>query len=96
MGKIEGLISIARKAGFVIVGQDNLKNYDKKLYLLLCDKNAGSSLLREMNFLAQKKEIKLVQIEDLERLCAIKNCKALGIKNKAFSDNIIECLLKGE
>ncbi len=96
MEKISGLISIARKAGYVIIGQDNLSDYDKKMYLLLMDKNAGSSLSREMKFISEKKKIPLFQVENLGKLVSIENCKAIGIKNKAISENIIECLLKGE
>lgn len=94
--KIDGLVSIARKAGFVIIGQDNLKKYDKKLYLLLCDNNAGNSLLRETKFLADKRNIPMFQIDGLDKATAIENCKVIGIKNKSISDNIIECLIKGE
>lgn len=90
-----GLISIARKAGYVIIGQDNLKNYDKKLYLLLLDSSAGVSLTREMNFLARKHNIPLQKIDNLGELAGVENCKALGIKNKAFAENIIKNL-KGD
>lgn len=96
MEKISGLISIARKAGYVIIGQDNLSKYDKKLYLFLIDTKAGNSLSREMKFLSENKKIPLFQVEDLGKLVSIDNCKAIGIKNKAISENIIECLLKGE
>ena len=96
MNNVNGLLSIARKAGYVIIGQDNLTDYKKKLYLVLMDKNAGNSLSREMNFLAKKDNIPLLQVDDLEKLVSIKNCKAVGIKNKAISDKIIESLKKGE
>ena len=96
MNKISGLINIARKAGYVIVGQDDLSGYAKKLYLILMDKNAGSSLSREMNYLSKKKGVPIFQIDDLGNLVSIENCKVLGVKNKAISENIIECLLKGE
>lgn len=95
MREINGLISIARKAGFVVIGVDNLRNYDKKLYILLVDKIAGNSLLREMNHLAKTKNIPLFYVDDLGSKVAIKNCKAVGIKNKSISDSIIESL-KGE
>jgi ribosomal protein L7Ae-like RNA K-turn-binding protein len=95
--KIGGLISIARKAGYVILGQDNLKNYDKKLYALLLDKTAGNSLSREMNFLANKKNIPLIVVENLAEMVSIENCKVIGIKNKPMTDKILECLeIKGE
>ena len=95
LDKLKGLISIARKAGFCIIGQDNLKNYDKKLYLLLMDEKAGNSLAREMNFLSSTRQIPLLLIENLEDLTTIKNCKALGIKNKNISQSI-QKEIKGE
>ena len=95
MSSVNGLISIARKAGYVIIGLENLKGYDKKMYLLLVDKTAGSSLSREMNFLAKTKNIPLIQVDNLGSLVAIENCKAVGLKNKAISENLIESL-KGE
>ena len=68
MNNLSGIISIAKKAGYVIVGQDTLKGYDKKLFLLLMDKTAGKSLSREMNFLSKNKEIPIFEIENLPEL----------------------------
>lgn len=93
MKEIEGLISIARKAGFVIIGQDNLKNYNKKLYLILLDESAGKALQREMSFKA--KNITLLQVKELRKLVGIDNCKVIGIKNKAMAEKIAS-KIKGE
>jgi len=95
LNKIDGLISIARKAGFVIIGQDNLKNYDKKLYLLLLDYTAGKSLSREIEFLSKTKNVPLFRVENQGEKVGIENCKTLGLKNKAISENISK-ILKGE
>ena len=95
MNRLKGLISIAKKAGFVVIGAENLKGYNKKLFLLLMDKLAGNSLKREMNFLAQTRNLPLLEIENLAEIVAIDNCKAIGIKNKVMSENIEKCL-KGE
>lgn len=95
LNNLSGMIGIARKAGFCIIGQENLIGYDKKLYLILLDKVAGKSLTREMNFLAKQRNIPIRYVEQLDKLTAIENCKVIGIKNKNFSENIIESL-KGE
>lgn len=95
MNKIEGLIGIARKAGYAVVGGESLKNYTKKLYLVLLDKSAGNSLKREMQFLSNNRNVDLLEIENLGYLAGIENCKAIGIRNKVFSENIVKCL-KGE
>ncbi len=95
MSSLEGLINIAKKAGFVIIGGENLSNYTKKLYLLILDNTAGNSLRREMQFLSSKRNLKILNVENLSKIVGIENCKAIGIKNKAFAENIEE-YLKGE
>ena len=95
MNNLNGIISIAKKAGYVIVGQDTLKGYDKKLYLLLIDKTAGKSLNREMKFLSKNREIPIFEIENLPDVAKLENCKILGIKNKNLSESILK-ILKGE
>ncbi|MBP3431850.1 MAG: hypothetical protein J6K39_03245 [Clostridia bacterium] len=95
MSKLNGLISIARKAGFCVIGQDNLKGFDKKLHLIVLDKSAGDSLVREMTFLSNKKNCSLLTVDGLEEVTAIKNCKVIGIKNKDLSE-MIEKEIKGE
>lgn len=92
MNKIKGLISIARKAGYVIIGRENLMEYTKKLYLLLVDSTAGNSLKREMNFISNSKNVPLLEVENLGELTSIDNCKAIGLKNKAMSDSIEKCI----
>ncbi len=95
MGDLKGLINLARKAGFLVIGQDNLLEYNKKLFLLVADKSAGKGLLREMQFLARKKEIPLLFVEELGALIGLENCKIVGIRNKDFAEKI-ENLIKGE
>lgn len=95
MNKINGWLSIARKAGYCIIGQDKLASYDKKLYLILLDKNTGKALEREMNFLSKEKHIPLFYVDNLAEMLAIENCKVVGIKNKAISENLIKSI-KGD
>ncbi len=95
MAKIEELLSLARKAGYVIVGKDNLCGYSKKLFLLIMDKSAGNSLTREMNFISAQKNIPILIVDELAQKLKIQNCKAIGLKNKAMAENIEKCL-KGE
>ncbi len=95
MNRLQGLLSIARKAGFCVIGQDNLKGYDKKLYVILLDKTAGKSLQREMKFLSSTRGIPILEVSELNKITAIENCKVLGVKNKNLSDSIIKDI-KGE
>lgn len=48
-----------------------------------------------MTFLANKKNAEILEVENLAEKISIENCKVIGFKNKAISENIIECL-KGE
>ncbi len=95
MSDLKGLISIARKAGYVVIGQENLVGYDKKLYLLILDKTAGKSLEREITFLAKRRALPLLRVENLGEILKIDNCKVIGIRNKNLSEEI-ERILKGE
>lgn len=95
LNKLEGIVGIARKAGFVIVGGDNLSSYTKKLYLVLVDKTAGNSLKRQMGYVAKDRQIPLYEIDNLGLIVGIASCKAIGLKNKALSEQIETCL-KGE
>ena len=59
-------------------------------------KSAGNSLVREMRYISNERQIPLLEVEELGKLIGIDNCKALGVKNKAFSDNIIKIIKEGE
>ena len=95
LNNIAGLIGIARKAGYVVIGGENLSTYTKKLYLFLLDLGAGNSLKREVNFAAAKRKVPVLIVEGLGAMVGIDSCKAIGIKNKAFSEQISK-MLKGE
>ena len=95
MRDIKGIIGICRKAGYAIIGGENIKNNSQKMYLILVDENSGKSLLREMQFVANLRNIPIVSIKNLEEIVDIKNCKAVAFKNKALCEKIFD-LLKGE
>lgn len=95
LNNISGWLSIARKAGYCIIGQDRLLDYDKKLYLVLLDKTAGKALERQMTFLSKDNKIPLLRVENLAQMLSLENCKVVGIKNKAISENLIKSI-KGE
>ena len=95
MRDIKGIIGICRKAGYAIIGGENIKNNSQKMYLILVDENSGKSLLREIQFVANLRNIPIVSIKNLEEIVDIKNCKAVAFKNKALSEKIFD-LLKGE
>ena len=89
--KIKGYLNIAKKAGYVIIGGEKLENYNKKLYLVIYDKSAQKNTLKIVRKI-QNKDIKIIELENLETLININNCKIIGIKNKNLSDIIINLM----
>lgn len=91
MEKIKRYLGLANNAGYLIIGSDNLKSYDKKLYLVLLDKNAGKSSIK----IADKHKlnnIRVIEVDNLEIISNIPKCKIIGIKNKGLSEQIIKYL----
>ncbi len=89
INKIKDYLNIANKAGYLIIGGEKLENYNKKLYLVLYSTTAQKNTLKLVERL-KNKEIKVLQIDNLEELSSIKNCKLLGIKNKGISEIIVD------
>lgn len=89
--KIKGYLNIAKKAGYVIIGGEKLENYNKKLYLVIYDKSAQKNTLKIVEKIKDK-DIKTIELENLETLININNCKIIGIKNKNLSDIIINLM----
>jgi hypothetical protein len=92
--KAKGYVLIARKAGYAILGADNLKGYSKKIYLVLADLQSGKNLLKIANSFEDKATV--IYTQDVEQLVGVKNCKIVGIKNKGISERIIELLRSEE
>lgn len=90
--KIKGYISIAKKAGYLIVGVDNLKNYNKKLYLVLADQESGKNLQKIAISLNEQTKNQVYFVRNLETLSNLYNCKILGVKNLGISNQIIKLL----
>lgn len=94
MKDCRGVVNICRKAGYAIIGGENILNNSHKMYLILLDSSSGKSLKREMHFVADNRNIPLIEISNLSVQIGIENCKAVAFKNKALSDEIIT-ILKG-
>ena len=94
INKLKGYINISHKAGYLIVGGEKLEDYNKKLYLVLYDKTSQKNTIKVVNQIKEK-NIPTLEVENLEELTSIKNCKIIGLKNKNLSD-IIYKLLKNK
>lgn len=90
--KIKGYLGIARKAGYLIIGVDNLKKYTKKLYLILADSNLSNTINKT---LTSFEDVDHEIVENLGELMSIEKCKIVGIKNHNLAMQIIENI-KGE
>ena len=90
--KVKNYLNICRKAGYLIVGSDRLKSYNKKLYLILFDKNKSATIEK---ILDKFKDIEVQEIENLGEIVSIDNCKIVGIKNLGLSEEIKKGI-KGE
>lgn len=87
--KAKGYLNISHKGGYLIIGSDKLDGYDKKLFLILIDEKAGKN---SKKIGASFKDVKLLEIDNLEELVSIRACKIVGVKNKQLSEKIIEAL----
>ena len=95
--KVKGLVNIANKGGFLIIGADNLKKYHKKLYLIIRSKTSGKNLEKISQRLQSETSCEILEIDDdkIEDVLSIKNCKVAGIKNKGLCDEILK-IIRGE
>lgn len=87
--KLKGLLNICKKANYLIIGGEILKDYNKKIYLILYDKSSQKNTLKIVNKF-ENKNVKIFEINGLNTLLKIDNCKIIGIKNKNLSDEIIK------
>jgi len=87
--KIKNYLGLSRKAGYLIIGADNLKKYDKKMYLLLVDSNLSNTLQKMINKFKEN-DVEVVLIDNLWELVSIENCKIVGIKNNGLAQEIIK------
>ncbi len=89
--QLNGYINIAHKAGYLIIGSDKLKGYNKKLYIVIYDTSAQRNTLKVVEEM-KNKNIPIFAVENLAELTNISNCKIVGIKNKDISEIIANIL----
>ena len=87
--KVKNYLGLCRKAGYLIIGGDNLKKYDKKMFLLLVDSEVSKTLQKIINKF-EENEVECIVLENLASLVDIENCKIVGVKNKGLAVEIIK------
>ncbi len=89
--KLKNYLGIAQQGGYIVYGGENLDSYTKKIYSVLCDKNAGKNSLKLAEKLKEK--YKVSYVNDLGQLLSHTNTKLIGIRNKNLSE-IIEKMIE--
>lgn len=92
MNKLQSYLGIARKANFLIIGSDNLKDYHKKLYLVICSKNLSNTIEKVIKEKTTEYQnlICIISNEDFSSSIGVNECKIVGVKNKGIADAIIK------
>ena len=83
-------VGLARKAGAVLFGQDNILSARNAPYLVIVSINEASQNLNKKiyNFIANK-NIKLIKFSDsLDKYLGTQNCKVIGITNRELAEKV--------
>ena len=93
ISKLKGIVGIANKAGYIVFGADNLKQYTKKLYLVVKSNDIGKNANKVIDLLG----IECIEIEKeiMQQITNSNNCKILALRNKGLSEQIIK-IIRGE
>lgn len=96
MGKINNYLGICRKAGYLIIGSDNLQDYHQKLYLIIIN-GAVSTTIKKLvkRKIEEYPNLQCITVtETFADTIGLSNCKIVGIKNKGITEEILK--LKNE
>ncbi len=88
-------ISMAKKAGALIVGLDNIKKEKNNIAFFIEANDAGLDGRKKVEAMAKEKQIFcLYNTEELEQALGLVNCVHLAVKNSQMSKNVFESLYK--
>lgn len=93
INRLKGIVGIANKAGYVVFGADNLKQYTKKLYLVVKSDDIG----KNSNKIVENLGVECVEIEKqiMQQITNSNNCKIFAVRNKGLSEQILK-IIRGE
>lgn len=80
-------INLCKKSNSIIYGIDAIKVCKRKIFLVLTDINAGSSLKKSALFLKEN-GVEVLEVENLDSLLQTQNCKAAGFLNENLASVI--------
>lgn len=89
---IVGLLGLCRRADYLIIGGDTLKDYKKKLYLVITAKQPSKNITKIATQCSEKYNIKSIELIDVDlgEIIGVKNCQIVGIKNLGMVNQILE------
>ena len=93
INRLKGIVGIANKAGYIVFGADNLKQYTKKLYLVVKSDDIG----KNANKIVENLGVECVEIEKqiMQQITNSNNCKIFAVRNKGLSEQILK-IIRGE
>lgn len=82
--------NLAKKAGAVVYGIDEISKCRRKVYLIvLSEKQATQNLIEKVNNYIAKKNTKLIKLnDDLNAFLNTNNCKVIGLTNENLANQI--------
>lgn len=90
--KAKRYLGIAQQGGYVVLGIDALAVYRKKLFAILIDSKTTDRNRKTMQAVAEHYQIPLCETDSLSDLLGKTNIAAIGIRNKALAELILEHL----
>lgn len=90
MNKIKSYLGLSLKSNRVVIGQDRLKEYNKKVYLLVLSPNASNNLKDLAVRLKDKFNCPLIQTkENLEDIICRAGCKIIALTMESLAKAVL-------
>lgn len=90
MSKIKSYLGLSRKSNSVVIGQDRLKAYDKRVYVIVISPNATKNLKDLSIRLKAKFNCPLIETkENLEDIISIAGCKVVGLIMESLAKAVL-------
>ena len=91
MNKIKSYLGLSRKSNSVVIGQDRLKEYSKKVFVLVISPTATKNLKDLALRLKSKFNCPLIETkENLEDIISMVGCKIVGLTMESLAKAVLE------
>lgn len=90
--KLNSYLGLAKKAGAVVYGLENIKKNKNKICVVVLSCDATEKMVAHiMNLTNKKFYVRILKEKTLDELLNTSNCKVIGITNKGFESPVINC-----